>query len=617
MPDNPASMQVCTGSGRTPLSPEMHGRITRVVVDEDRSRPSMFEIGFRDVDGATLTRSGLALGTEVQVLATADGATSATSLIRGEVVALEGRYERLACETVVRGYDRAHRLQRVRRTRTFARMTDSAIVRRVLREVGLDVGACVEQTSAVHEHLGQTDQTDWDFLLWRARELGFHVGVADGRFYFCGPAAAGPSRALELGGNLREFRPRVTGGNLAGQVEVRVWDPIDAKAVAQSGPLSSATFTGGTSAERAAGPFGLAFRGELGAGVRDRGPAPSNDAYVVVDRQVATGAQIASAARLVADGVAEHMSSTFAEADGSAAGDPTLRPGTRVSITGVPEPFAGAWTVTGATHMIDLARGVRYVTEFRVGGLQDRSLLRLAQSRAAADPALPGLMCGIVSDTGDPRALGRVKVVLPLLAPSYESDWAPVMQLGGAGSSGTMFLPEVGDQVLLGFELQDPRRPYVLGAVVSQGSTFGLPKTAVRRSGEASRVVRRGFAAPSGNQLLFTDDMPQDGPPHESRISLGSGDGSLELSFDMVAGTVTVVSHHQDGKVTVSCTGSGGVSVQTGQGVPVEVACGGRLTLSGSEVEVRSQGKVTLSGAEVEVSGQGQVAVKGAQISLG
>src|SRR5262249_18512384 len=152
-----------------------------------------------------------------------------------------------------------------------------------------------------------------------------------------------------------------------------------------------------------------------------------------------------------------------------------------VQVAGVPAPFAGTWMVTNARHVFDMAHG-GYLTRFVVSGRQERSLLGLTSAAASipAPPRMPGGACAVVTNNNDPAKHGQVKVALPWLSPDYESDWAPVMQFGAGKRSGAMFLPEVGDEVLVGFEFGDARRPYVLGGIVNSASSYDLGGPAVK-----------------------------------------------------------------------------------------------------------------------------------------
>lgn len=610
---------VLTGPGEGAALPEDAAvRLARTVVDTNLHLPGMFALTFRDTTGTALTAAGVTIGTRVQVWAGAAADTAARQLIVGEVTAIEGRYQGLAGHTIVRGYDLGHRLQRVRRTRTFVNMTDSDIAGQVVREAGLIVGE-ITPTSLVHSHLGQCDQTDWDFLKQRAREIGYEFGMVDGAFHFRRAStvagAAGDPPVLTIGVNLWSFAPRLTAGNLTEDVEVRIWDPLRATVVsATAGSVSETASTDGTGAAGLGRRFGRAAEGGrpatpvVSAG-ENLGPPPSATAHVVSDLPAGNGTSADNAATQVATGLAGHVGSTFAEAEGAAAGDPRIQAGAVVRTEDLPEQFTGEWLVSSARHVFDPVEG-GYHTEFVVGGRHERSLLGLASVGATQSPLprIPGVVCGIVTNVNDPNGKGRAKVALPWLSPAYESDWAPVVQFGAGARSGAMFLPEVGDEVLVGFEFGDTRRPYVLGGIVNNASAYSLGGAAVEASGETGAVARRGFVSASGNLLSFYDRMPPGdgaGKPAASQILLGTGDGVFTLAIDAVAGTLalTCTPDQPPGQLTIECGNAGTVNIRTGAGGSVNVDGGDMLTVKAqAAVKVQSSGEVTIQGAQIKLN---------------
>ena len=70
-------------------------------------------------------------------------------------------------------------------------------------------------------------------------------------------------------------------------------------------------------------------------------------------------------------------------------------------------------------------------------------------------PWVHAVVIGIVTNNNDPDTLGRVKVKFPWLAPDEESAWARMATPSGGNARGWFFLPEVGDEVLVAFELGD------------------------------------------------------------------------------------------------------------------------------------------------------------------
>ncbi|MGX7826177.1 phage baseplate assembly protein V [Actinokineospora sp. 24-640] len=626
--------------GGAPLTPGVAARLLRVVVDNDLHLPGMFELTFLDLDGQTLAMANVSIGAPVTVVGAGPGGTP-VPIIVGEVTAMEALVQGITIRTVVRGYTAAHRLQRAKRSRSFINVTDADIARRVATEAGLKVGSVVA-TSTTHAYMAQVNQTDWDFLTARATEIGFEVGVVGGLFHFR-PATDGLSSAgggLEGMGksvladfadsaatvevtfpeNLISFRPRVTAGNLTPDVELRVWDPMLRQALSQTsrtpagaepspssmgarftnGPLSAITNSLESAADslRAMRPSGVvdglrgaeeaatsvlseATGGLLGSPVGFLGLPPSMTARVVVDRPAMDSVTMATSGPMIAGALGADVGSTFAEAEGEAKGNAAIQPGAKVSIGGVPAAFAGTWQVSRARHIYDESEfGYRVV--FSAHGRQDRTLLGLtSRSRSSGGSVLDSLVCGVVSDCADPLGKGRVKVTLPWLSPDFDTDWAPNTQFCSGPRSGAMFMPEVGDEVLVAFEFGDPRRPYVVGAMMNNltqwsiasggpivaGGLPGLGDAAVGMAGQAagaalgssygplgsmvggqigqrvaseavneaeqaidgsvlspgmlSEVHHRGFVSSTGNALLFYDVPPPLTPPTPADLPLG------------------------------------------------------------------------------------------------
>lgn len=623
------TVSIGPGEG-APLGPDASDALIRTVVDTHLHLPGMFEMTFRDATGELLAGAGISIGTRIRIAGRAVGGDVSQLLIDGEVACLEAACRDLTSHIIVRGYDLCHRLQRTRRTRTFRNSSDAEIAAQLAKAAGL-AEVAIDPSDTIHAFVGQCNQTDWDFLSQRARETGYEVGISRGVFYFRRASsvatASGAPIELTFRENLVRFLPRVTAGNMAACAEVRVWDPLEAKVIVQNHDVSS-----GTARLDAATPASLAgkFADHAPSAATSQpesttagnlGPAPRTTAHVVCDRPVATGSAIDSAASAAAAGLAEQIASTFAEAEGEANGDPGIQPGAVVKISAVPAAFGGSWLITNARHIFDLSEG-GYATEFVVSGRQERSLLALASAGRTrpGQPAVPGVCCGIVTNISDDAGKGRVRVALPWLSPDYETDWAPVVQFGAGKHSGALFLPEVGDEVLVGFEFADPRRPYVLGGIVNGGTSYSLGGPAVKQTGQTATVALRGFVSAAGNRLVFADELPPGaggGPPVTSAITLGTGDGKLSLTIDQVAGTITLTcspaapdSKADKGTLSIQCGQAGTINVSAGAGGTVIVDGGSELILKAhSSISIQSQGSVSIQGT-------GQIAIKGAEIAL-
>lgn len=147
----------------------------------------------------------------------------------------------------------------------------------------------------------------------------------------------------------------------------------------------------------------------------------------------------------------------------------------------------GTYRITKVRHVID--QGSRYRCEFE--GIP--SELRHFPLPELKMP-LVGTLLGEVVKNNDPEEMGRVCVEFPFATDRVSESWIRVMSPGAGASSevprnrGLVFVPEVGDQVMVGFEYGDPNRPYVMGSMFhGRNSAGGGPdnhlKSIVTRSG--------------------------------------------------------------------------------------------------------------------------------------
>ncbi|MFE6766909.1 VgrG-related protein [Streptomyces sp. NPDC057689] len=597
-----ASALVVEFDGR-PLAAKFLNTLVEGYVDDSRTLPDLFLLRFRDPDRVLLRQTGLKIGSEVRLLARTGADTAPRPLLEGAVTALEVELDETGTFTLVRGLDESHRLLRGRRVASYQNMTLADICGQVAQRAGLKPGN-VDVAGPVIEHIAQPNVTDWEFVRGLAEEAGAQAYVRDGQLHITRPAEASgapdsSARAdrdplvLELGTNLLRCRAGVSAAEQVSEVEVRGWD-IGAKQplVGRAPAGKSATLELGVTAAEVTEPFGEAR-------------------FVVTDAAYGTQAQVDQAAKALA----ERIAGSFAELEAVIRGNPEVTAGSAVALNAVGAPFEGRYTVTTSRHVFDAVRG--YETWITVSGQQERSLFGLTASGAAGGgPRWSGLVSGTVTDTQDPEGSGRVKVRFPWLSEEYASDWARTAQSGGTGG-GEAFIPEVGDEVLVGFEQGHLDRPYVLAGLYNGkdrpgGGGAGASTPEAPGGGDlvdptTGAVNRRAFASRSGNQLELLDAA--NGP---QGVRLRTGDGKLTIDLDR-RGTAVVI--NSDGSVTIEAKER--VSVTAAKGVALD-AGRGELTLTGESVTLTSRNGVALNGGngKVALSTDGTVEVHGGQVTL-
>ncbi|GGZ28512.1 type IV secretion protein Rhs [Streptomyces olivaceoviridis] len=609
-----AKVLVVEFDGR-PLPPAVANTLVEGYVDDSRTLPDLFVLRFRDPGRVLLEQTGVRIGTRVRLLAGAGGGPSPRPLFTGSVTALEVEIDDTGTFTVVRGLDDSHRLLRGRRVASYQNMTLADICVRVARRAGLQPGT-VEVAGPVLEHVAQPNVSDWEFLRSMAEEAGAQIHVADGRLHVVRPtgASAAPDTSaradrdplvLEMGDNLLRCRAGVSAAEQVSAVEVRGWD-VRAKQplVGRADAGGTATLELGVTAAEVARPFGEAD-------------------FVVSDVPYENQARVDQAAKALAARIA----GSFAELEAVIRGNPEVRAGGAVALAGVGAPFEGRYTVTSSRHVFDPVRG--YETWVTVSGQQERSLFGLTGGGpgggAGGGSRCSGLANGTVTDTKDPEGLGRVKVRFPWLSDEYASDWARTAQSGGTGG-GEAFIPEVGDEVLVGFEQGRLDRPYVLAALYNgqdrPGQAQGGQPQAGGQGGQGGQgdgqeaeavdptsgaVNKRAFGSRGGNKLELLDAA--NGP---QGVRLVTGDGKLRINLDRRGTTIVV---HSDGTVEIEAREQ--VSIKAGSGVALD-AGNGTLELSGDSVKLTARTGVQVDGGtgEVRLSTGGAVEVRGGQVSV-
>ncbi len=186
-----------------------------------------------------------------------------------------------------------------------------------------------------------------------------------------------------------------------------------------------------------------------------------------------------------------------------------------------------------------------------------------------------GLIIGLVTSLEDPESLGRVKVQYPTLN-KQESDWARLVTLMAGKDRGIFYCPEVGDEVLVGFEKGDPRQPYILGSVWSQTDT---PPA---NDGKKKENNWRFIKSRSGHQIKLDDTSGGE------KIEIIDKDGTRKVVIDSAGD-----------KISLEC-----------KGVKIEFDGGsGKLSITATTIELNASGSMTIKAG-------GDLTIKGATVNI-
>lgn len=437
----------------------------------------------------------------------------------GEVVEVEAQLLQHGQQLVVRAFDRLHKLARGTFTRTFQNVTDMDVVGKIAQERGLSTR--LGPANFVHDYVMQSNQTDLEFLRERAVRLGYLLFM-DGKELHCEPMESmGHAGDLQWGVNLIEFHPRVSSLDQASGTTLRSWDPQRKQAVVSS-------------AGKGKGEPGVAAASE-----EDLSAPYTMTQHVVRKEKLAD---------LYAEGSADQKRQKFVEATGVAGGSPRMTAGMTVKLGGVSERYEGTYMLSAVSHQYHTQSG--YTTEFTVSGMRAPDV---AQTLAGAHKpkAQYGFVIGIVTNNDDPQNQGRVKLKFPWLSEKHESDWARIATPGGGQSRGMAWIPEVEDEVLVGFEMGDMHHPYVIGGL---WNGVDAPPEPTARLVKGGKTIHRVQYSRKGHKIVLDDSDETPG------ITVEDMNGNV-IHIDSKKNKLTI---QMKGDVSVEAQGKMDLTAQAG-----------------------------------------------------
>lgn len=264
-------------------------------------------------------------------------------------------------------------------------------------------------------------------------------------------------------------------------------------------------------------------------------------------------------------------------------GHPQIAPGKCVKVGGMGK-LDGTYWVTKVRHSYHSGS---YSNKFECVPV-DIAYPKAHSSRAA----VTNLQIAEVVDNNDPDKLGRVKIKFPWN--TDETIWVRVAVPHAGQERGWFSVPEIGDEVLVGYEQDSPDLPIVLGSLYNGGN---VPHG---DTGTDDNTVK-GFVTKSGNKIVINDS---DGG---EQIEIVGSDGS-QIVIEAGGPSITV---ETDGDITLKSKN-------------ITLKADSKIVLDGGQIEIKSGGDIkseasmnmaTKAGIEYKIEGT-MVTVKGTPIKL-
>ncbi len=202
------------------------------------------------------------------------------------------------------------------------------------------------------------------------------------------------------------------------------------------------------------------------------------------------------------------------------------------------------------------------------------------ESRTGQNNSISGLQIGVVTNLeNDPLNHYRIQVQITSINNSGEGYWARMACLQAGENRGAWFIPEVGDEVVLGFLNANPDSPVVLGKLYSDANSapFDL----------SNDNHLQGIVTKEGSHLLFDDEAKS--------IELKTSSGNTILISDDESG---IILEDQNGnKIQMD---SNGITIESAGDIDLKANM--NTTIESVQNTTKASGVMKLEGALIQLN---------------
>jgi Rhs element Vgr protein len=492
-------------------------------------------------------------------------------------------------EVVMKCVDKAAKMTVVRKSKYFKDSTDSDAISKIIGENGLQ--KTVDSTSFTHETMVQFDVTDFDFIITRAESNGLLVVVDDGNVNVVEPKFSdGPVLTLTYGTDIMRMDLEVDSRFQYDSVVARGWDFSNNQIQEASASEPSVNGQGDLS--------GKALAETLGG----KELVLNSSAPIETD-----------ALRSWAEG--KLLRSRLARIRGKIAfqGNAAPKPNTLVDLKGVAKHLLGEAFVSGVRHTY---RDQDWETEVTIGlsplfHTETQKDLQTPPSSGLM-PSVSGLQIGKVQKIhDDPLGENRILVDVPVIIPSGEGIWARQALMYSTSKGNHFWIPELNDEVILGFLNDDPRFPVILGSVPSKkipGAYTPDDKNTIKAITTVCGQMKIEFedvkkiitiTTPAGNLIEINDDQKtiklQD--QHGNKMLMSDKGFSFDTPKDFVVKATGNIKMESTGKTEIKATQD-----FSAEGLNVNTKASVGNTMKGATCEVNGSGMTTIKGGLVQIN---------------
>ncbi len=484
--------------------------------------------------------------------------------------------------------DYAFPATQARKNKIFEKKKDSEAITEILSSYA-NLSTSVDATNTKHNELVQYYCTDWDFVLSRADVNGLIVSTEGKTIKIKKPeVSATPKLKVTYGADVIEFKGELRSEEQQTEMKAVAWDVATQKIMTIDGSKPSLNKQGtDTMADlaKAAGGEKFICQTELCGG------------------EAALKSWVDS--QLLKTGLSRIQGHCkFSGSHKALLGD-------TLELVGFGKRFNGNAFIGWVEH--EIKEG--YWTTTTGFGISPGNITEntdvMAPSASGLLPGIQGLHIGKVKKLeGDPTGENKIQVEIPILNKGQNTVWARLGNFWASSSYGAFFIPDIDDEVILGFFNDDPCYAVILGSLYSSKIQ---PPYEIKAENNIRAILTK-----SKMKLEFNeeDKVITIETPGKNVVEISDKGKSIKL-FDQNGNKIIMDNSGIVIESSKDLTLKSKMNTIIDSGANLDAKAKSNISMKGINIEASANAQLTMKGtAKAEISAAGQTVVKGAMVMI-
>jgi Rhs element Vgr protein len=484
--------------------------------------------------------------------------------------------------------DYAYLATLTRKNNIFEKKKDSDAIKEVLKKYS-NLKVSIDSTNTQYHELVQYYCTDWDFILSRADANGFVIITEADEIKIKKPdLSAAEKLSVTYGIDLIEFQGELSASEQFFDVQATAWNPTAQEIISVNAQKPALNSQGDDSPEKlstAVGSATMILQTELCA------EESALQAWANSQRLKAGLSKILGYCKFQGSHKAVH--------------------GGTIKLDGFGKRFNGTAYIGYVEHEI---RGGDWITTAGLG-LPFENITEkpdvVTPPASGFLPGVQGLHIGKVTKLdGDPAKENRLQVEFSILNCDAKTIWARLSTFWASNKYGSFFIPDIGDEVILGFFNDDPCQAVILG------SMYSSKQSPVDKLTADNKI--RAITTKSNMRIEFEEEKKiiTIQTPEKNIVTISDKDKGIQL-VDQNKNKIVMDSSGITVESAKDLTLKAKNNIVIDAGLKLDGKAKNDIQMKGLNVKINADIELSLKGnAKAELNASGQTIVKGSMVMI-